>query len=154
MREKLCPTSGPGFLSASERKRRAREIIEAIGADKPETLRESLASVSTTTFRQQSETWLYMMKRRDVAPSTIRDWESCLNTWLLPTCINGTPFGSLPLATIKRTVVQDLIDQMVAGGLSPKSIANYFQVVRMVFSSCVDEDGQELYPRNWRKMGW
>jgi integrase len=153
MREKVCPTSGPGFLSASERKRRAREIIEASGADSPETLRESVASVSSATFRQQSEAWLRMMKRRDVAPSTIRDWESCLNTWLLPTGINGTPFGNLPLATIKRTVVQELIDQMVAAELAPKSIANYFQVVRMVFSSCVDEDGQELYPRNWKKMG-
>jgi hypothetical protein len=96
MREKLCPTSGPGFLSASERKRRAKEIIEASGADKAETLRESLASLSGTTFRQQSEAWLRMMKRRDVAPSTIRDWESCLNTWLLPTSINGTPFGKSP----------------------------------------------------------
>lgn len=23
----------------------------------------------------------------------------------------------------------------------------------MVFSSCVNEDGEELYPRNWKKMG-
>ena len=153
MREKLCPTSGPGFLSASERKRRAKEIIEASGADKPETLRASLASVSSTTFRQQSEVWLHMMKRRDVAPSTLRDWESCINTWLLPTSINGTPFGDLPLTTIKRTIAQELVDKMVAGELSPKSISNYFQVVRMVFASCVDEDGQELYPRAWKKMG-
>jgi|SRR5450631_336802 integrase len=48
---------------------------------------------------------------------------------------------------------QNLIDQMVADDLSPKTISNYFQVVRMVFSSCVDEDGQELYPRNWKRMG-
>jgi hypothetical protein len=40
-----------------------------------------------------------------------------------------------------------------AGGLSPKSIQNYFQVVKMVFSSCVNEDGEEICPRNWKKMG-
>lgn len=153
MREKICPTHGLGLLNASARKLRAKEIISESGADKPETLQASLASVSTTTFRQQSETWLRTMKKRDVAPSTLKDWESCLNTWLLPTSINGTPFGDLPLTTIKKTAAQELMDKMVAGGLAPKTISNYFQVVRMVFSSCVDEDGQELYPRNWKKMG-
>jgi hypothetical protein len=135
------------------RKRKAKEIIEASGADKPETLRASLASVSSTTFRQQSDNWLRSVKKRDVAPSTLSDWEGCLNTWLLPTSINGSRFGDLQLTTIKRTVVQELIDQMVAGGLFPKSISHCFQVVRMIFSSCVDEDGQELYPCNWKKMG-
>ena len=153
MREKICPTHGPGLLTASARKRRAREIIEASGADKPETLQASIASVNGVTFRQQSEVWLRSVRKRDVAPSTRSDWERCLGTRILPTSINGTPFGNLPLESIKRTVTQDLIDQMVAGGLSPKTISNYFQVVRMVFSSCVDEDGQELYPRNWKKMG-
>ncbi|MFZ3330290.1 MAG: site-specific integrase, partial [Candidatus Acidiferrales bacterium] len=152
-REKICPTFGPGLLTASERKRRAKGIIEASGADKPETLQASFATVDGTTFRQQSETWLRGVEKRDVAPSTLSDWEGCLNAWILPTSINGIPFGDFPLASIKKTVTQELIDQMVAGDLSPKTISNYFQVVRMVFSSCVDEDGQELYPRNWKKMG-
>ena len=42
---------------------------------------------------------------------------------------------------------------MVGGQLSPKSIQNYFQVVKMVFSSCVNEDGEEIHPRNRGKMG-
>jgi integrase len=153
MREKICPTHGPGHLTASARRRKASEIINASGADKPETLRESIASVCGLTFRQQSDTWLRSVRKRDVAPSTLRDWEGCVNAWLVPTTINGTPFGDLPLSAIKRTVAQELIDKMVAGDLSPKTISNYFQVVRMVFSSCVDEDGMETYPRNWRKMG-
>src|SRR5882757_5382766 len=33
VRERICPISGPGKLSSSERKRRAKEIIEASGAD-------------------------------------------------------------------------------------------------------------------------
>ena len=153
MREKICPTHSRGLLTASARKRRAREIIEASGADKAETLQASIASVNGVTFRQQSEAWLRSVRKRDVAPSTLRDWQSCLNTWLLSTRISGTPFGDFPLATIKRTAAQELIDQMVAAGLSPKSISNYLQAMRMVFSSCIDEDGQELYPRNWKKMG-
>jgi integrase len=146
MREKICPTHGPALLTASARKLRARQLIEASGADKPETLQASIASVSGTTFRQQSNVWLRSMRKRDIAPSTLRDWESCLSAWLLPT------IGDLPLATTKRTVTQELIDKMVAGDLSPKSISNYFAVVKMVFASAVDEDGQEMHPRNWRKM--
>ena len=152
-REKICPTFGRGLLTASARSLKAKEIIEASGADKPETLQASIASVGSPTFRQQAKAWLREVKRRDVAPSTLCDWEGCLNTWLLPTDIKGTLFGDLPLASIKKTVAQELVDQMVAAALSPKTISNYFQVVRMVFSSCVDEDGQELHPRNWKKMG-
>jgi len=86
------------------------------------------------------------VRKRDIAPSTLRDWENCLNTWLLPS------IGDLPLATIKRTVTQELIDKMVDGNLSAKSVSNYFAVVKMVFTSCVDEDGVEMHPRNWRRM--
>jgi len=35
MRERICLISGPGSLSKSARKRRAREIIQASGADSP-----------------------------------------------------------------------------------------------------------------------
>lgn len=153
MREKICPTSGPGLMTASARERKAKDIIAASGADKEETLREAVASILGTTFREQSKTWLNTMRKRKAAPSTLYNWKNCLDTWLLPTDINGTLFGDLPLASIKKTVAQELIDQMVAGGLSPKSIQNYFQIVKMVFSSCVNEDGEELYPRNWKKMG-
>lgn len=153
MREKICPTSGPGLLTASARERKAKEIIAASGADKEETLKESVASVLGPTFSQQSETWLNVMKKRKVAPSTLYNWKNCLDTWILPTDINGTLFRDLPLASIKKTVVQELIDQMVAGDLGPKSIQNYFQVVKMVISSCVNEDGEEICPRSWKKMG-
>src|SRR5215472_3568903 len=143
MREKICPISGPGLLTASARERKAKEIIAASGADKEETLKEAVASVFGPTFRQQTETWLSIMKKRKAAPSTLYNWKNCLDTWILPTDISGTLFRDLPLASIKKTVAQELIDQMVAGGLSPKSIQNYFQVVKMVFSSCVNEDGEE-----------
>jgi len=153
MREKICPTSGPGLLTASARERKAKEIIAASGADKEDTLKEVVASVLGTTFDQQSETWLNIMRKRKAAPSTLYNWKNCLDTWILPADINGTLFRDLPLASIKKTVAQQLIDQMVAGDLSPKSIQNYFQVVKMVFASCVNEDGEEIYPRNWKKMG-
>src|SRR5437773_9321699 len=42
MREKICPTRGPGHLKASARELRAKTIIQASGADKPETLQASV----------------------------------------------------------------------------------------------------------------
>jgi len=56
MRERICPTSGPGLLTASARERKAKEIIAASGADKEETLKEAQASVLGTAFGHQSET--------------------------------------------------------------------------------------------------
>lgn len=153
MREKICPISGLGLLTASERKRKAKEVIAASGADEPETLQLSVLSVSSKTFRQQSAVWLRAVEKRKVAPSTYCGWENSLENWLLPASILGKPFGEHFLADIKRTVAQELIDHLVGGGLSPKTIKNYFQVVKMIFSSCVNEDGEELYPRNWNKMG-
>ena len=40
VRERVCPISGPGLLSKSERKRKAREIIQASGADSAEYFKE------------------------------------------------------------------------------------------------------------------
>src|SRR4030088_1544469 len=40
VRERVCPISGPGLLSKSERKRRAREIIQASGVDSAERFKE------------------------------------------------------------------------------------------------------------------
>jgi hypothetical protein len=40
VRERVCPISGPGLLSRSERKRKAREIINKSGADSPEYFKQ------------------------------------------------------------------------------------------------------------------
>ncbi len=146
MSERICPVSGPGVLTESERRRRAKRIVEASGANSEETLVKSIASVQGTTFRHQASAWLTRMKKQNTAPSTLETWESCVEKWLNPN------IGDLPLSVIKKTVVQDLVDKMVAGRLAPKSIANYFQVVKMVIASSTNEDGEELHPRTWAKM--
>lgn len=35
------------------------------------------------------------------------------------------------------------------GGLSPKTIVNYCQTVKMVVASAVNKDGDQIYPRKW-----
>lgn len=53
-RSKICPISGPGSLSASERKRRAREIIASSGADTVEHFNKVVKQKSCTTFRSKA----------------------------------------------------------------------------------------------------
>jgi hypothetical protein len=46
--------------------------------------------------------------------------------------------------------MKELVAKMVASGqLSPKSIGNYTQIVKMVVASAVNEQGEELHPRKW-----
>jgi hypothetical protein len=55
VRDRICPISGPGNLSASERKRRAKEIIEASGADTAEHFEKVVRSNHGVKFREQAE---------------------------------------------------------------------------------------------------
>ena len=146
MREKICPISGPGKLSASERERKAKEIIAASGADRVEHFNKVVKSIHGVTFREQAAVWLTQMKnrkRKPVAPSTLYNWESCLENWLNPN------IGDLPLDAIKNLTLKNLGATMVKGGLGASAIRSYTNTVKMVVASAVDEQGEQLHPRKW-----
>ncbi len=52
----------PGLLSRSERKRKAREIIQASGVDSPEYFKDVVKQDTGVTFREQSEIWLQQFR--------------------------------------------------------------------------------------------
>src|SRR6202165_202511 len=147
VREKLCPISGPGKLSASERERKAKRIIAASGADSVEHFEKVVRSIHGVTFREQAVIWLNQLKNRKrnpVAPSTVGNWESHLEKWINPN------IGDTPLDAVNNLAVKELVAKMVASGeLGPKSIGNYTQVVKMVVASAVNEHGEEIHPRKW-----
>jgi integrase len=146
VRERICPISGPGKLSASERKRKAKEIIAASGADTAEHFETVVRSNHGITFREQAEIWLEQMKnrkRKPVAPSTLTTWECCLLNWLNPN------IGNMPLDNIKNLILKNLGIKMVERGLGESAIRSYTNVVKMVVASAVNEEGDELYPRKW-----
>ena len=68
VREKICPISGPGKLSASERARKAKEIIVASGADTVEHFEKVVQSLHSVTFREQAIICLNQMKNRKRKP--------------------------------------------------------------------------------------
>ena len=82
-------------------------------------------------------------KRKPVATATLDNWERCLKNWLNPN------IGDLPLYDINNAALKSVVANMSDGGLSPKSINNYAQVVKMVVASAVNDQGEQIYPRKW-----
>ncbi len=147
-RAKICPSSGPGSLSASERKRRGREIIAASGADTVEHFNKVVKQQPSAvlTFSEQAQRWidhLRTRKRKPVAESSIEDAERTLKNWINP------HIGNCPVSDVNNGVLKTLVAIMSKGGLSPKSIENYIQVPKAVVASVLDEDGNQVYPRKW-----
>jgi integrase len=148
-RARICPISGAGSLSKSARERRAREIIAESGADSEEHFNRVVRQADVTTFRTQSAVWLKAVKarkRKPVANATIESWEGCLRNWLIP------EIKDLPLSEVNNAVLKQLVATMAEGGLAPKSINTYAQVVKMVVASVTNKEGEELYPRKWNHV--
>jgi integrase len=147
VRERICPISGPGLLSRSERKRKAREIVQASGADSPEYFREVVKQNPGVTFREQSEIWLQhsqKRKRKPIRATSAEDIQRALDKWILP------EIGDLPLSeAAKYPAMRKLVAKMNAGKLSPKTINTYFRIAAAVVASAEDQDGNPLYPRKW-----
>ena len=147
VRERICPISGPGLLSKSERKRKAREIIQASGADSAEYFNEVVKQETGVTFREQSEIWLQhsrTRKRKPIRATSAEDIQRALDKWILP------EVGNLPLSeAAKYPAMKGLVAKMNAGKLSPKSVNTYFRIAASVVASAEDADGNPLFPRKW-----
>lgn len=147
-RARVCPISGPGSLTDSERKRRGREIIAASGADTVEYFNEVVKQqkAGIVTLREQAERWLEHLrnrKRKPVAEGTIEDWERTLRNWINP------HIGDCAVGDVNNRVLKRLVAVMSKESLSPKTIENYLQVPKMVVASVTDDDGNQVYPREW-----
>jgi integrase len=144
--EKVCPISGPGRLTKPERERKAREIIAASGADTPEHLAKAEGVSLGVTFREQAAWWIehvQQRKRKPIAPATVEWWQGALDIWILPN------LGDVPLSSVGNLALKGLVERMVKGGLSPKTVNTYSQVVKSVVASAVNEEGEQIFPRKW-----
>jgi len=110
VRERICLISGPGSLSKSARKRRAREIIQASGADSPEYFNEVVKpNPGGITFREQSKVWIEQSqnrKRKPIRARTAISIEGALDKWILPA------IGDLPLGSVDNLSVKPLIEMV------------------------------------------
>jgi len=125
-------------------KQKLREYIETTGVNNKQTFTSTTAPA--TTFRVQAEKWIASLstrRRKPVKPATIFGWQHSLDKWILPNV------GDKLLAEVSNGVLRGLIGKMAAVGLSPKTIVNYAQVVKLVLASCVNDDGEQIHLRKW-----
>jgi integrase len=133
----ICPTR-------SIARQRLGEHIERSGLNSKQSFISNTAP--GTTFRAQAERWIEHLptrRRRPVKPSTVFGWRHALDKWLLP------HLGDLLLSEVANSTLRELVSKMAEAGLSPKTIVNHAQVVKMVVASAVNVNGDELYPRKW-----
>ena len=143
---KICPVSGLGLLTRSERERRKVEIVNSFGANSVERFKKVVEGATGFSFKEQAKVWLSDVetrKRKPIKPATARGWQSCLDKWLNPA------IGNMPIADVNNSALREVVKRLHEAGLRPKSIRNIVQVVPMVVASAVDGEGEELYPRKW-----
>lgn len=125
-------------------RQRLREYLEREGVNSKAAFHQN--NSPAITFRNQAEWWLASLparKLRPVKPATISGWQDALNAWLLP------HLGDKLLAEISNKAVRELVESMSVADLSAKTIVNYVQMVKLVVSSAVDDEGEQIYPRKW-----
>jgi integrase len=146
VRVRVCPISGPGLLSKSERKRKAREIIQTSGVDSAERFNEVVKQEIGVTFREQSIVWLRQLqnrKRRPIRDSYAVSIQGALDKWILPA------IGSLPLASVDNLSVKPLIEKMSSAGLKPRTVNKYIEHVKQVVESLKGPNGEPIHNRKW-----
>jgi integrase len=146
VRERICPIFGPGLLSKSERKRKAREFIQASGANSAEYFSEVVKQDTGVTFREQSEIWLHQLqnrKRKPIGQSYAATIQGALDKWILPA------IGNLPLANVDNLSVKPLIEKMSAAGLSSRTMNKYIEHVKQVVESLKNPKGEPIHTRKW-----
>jgi integrase len=106
-----------------------------------------------TTFKEQAEWWLKEIragrilckkKRTPMKPATVAGYESAV-AWI------DHIIGEKALADVKNEVGKELVAAMktAAPPLADKTIVSYFQVVKAVLASAVNEEGEQQHSRNW-----
>lgn len=143
---RICPASGPGLLSKSQRERRKIEIVTAHGANSIERFDQVMAIESGTTFREQARKWLEQAenrKRRPLSAATLAGYGCYLKKHLNPL------IGDMPLANVNNGCLKALVPKLSASGLGAKTIQSVVQVMQCVVASCLNENGEAIYPRKW-----
>jgi integrase len=147
VRERICPISGPGSLSKSERTRKAREIIQASGADSPEHFNEVVKPTSGgVTFREQSEIWLensQKRKRKPIGKSHAVTIQGALDKWILPV------IGNIPLSDVDNLAIKPLVDKMCASKLAARTVNKYVEFVQQIVASLKGSNGEPIHKRIW-----
>lgn len=97
-------------------------------------------------FKEQAEWFLahsQNRKRKPIKPRTVSIYRSYLQRHLYPT------IGGLELKDVDNACLKALVTTLDASRLSASTINDVVSLVKMVVSSAVDSQGNEMFPRTW-----
>jgi integrase len=142
---RICPASGPGSLSRSEQRRKAREIIAESGADSEQHYNKVVLGHRVTTFREQAKVWVDWLQTRNNDPipqTSVPSIESAIEKWLNPI------LGDLPLSEVGNRALNQVVNTM-RGKLKPKTQWTYSTYAKQIRQSLVNDEGEPVFPVKW-----
>ena len=129
-------------LSRPELERRAREIVQNVGANSEERFNQVV--LGEATFREQAKVYLQNAVSRNRKP--LRDTvsiEGAMRKWIFPM------IGDLPLALVDNLSVKPLVQKMCASGLKPRTVNKYVEYIKQVVKSLKAPNGEPVHKRTW-----
>jgi hypothetical protein len=123
--------------------RAAAEKLGKLGINSAQTFIEATSNIR---FKDQGEIWLKSLanrKRNPLEQTTIDTRRYALDKWIYPF------FEERLLADINNRAMKELVEHL--SKLSAATIRDYTNIVKAVVSSAIDENGEELFLREWNE---
>lgn len=98
------------------------------------------------TIQTQSESLMAQLqsrRRHPVAQATLTAYQSRLKSHILPA------MGNIGLAEVDNGKLKAFVASLSEKGLSAPTITGIVGLVKLIVSSAVDANGNEMYPRKW-----
>ena len=146
IRERVCPVAGPGFLFNEERRRKAKEIIDAASGKiaLPDVLPEE--GKDKINFKEAAERWLKKSQYRRKHPlkkNTLRLYRNYLERWIYPV------LADVPLAQVKTSKAKEVIDRMHERESSASVMADTFHIITQVVASIRNAHFEPMFNVKW-----
>ena len=137
----LCSAKGEGKLDKAGLEKRKLEVLKAAGltGEMPEEMKQGI------TFRDAGNNWLKQCmtrKRNPISRATAKGYSSYLVK------LDGL-IGDVPLAQVTNKTAKTVVEKLSAESLSAKTITEIIAVLKYVVASVLDENGGQIYPRQW-----
>ena len=137
----LCPAEGEGKLDKAGLEKRKLEVLKAAGltGEMPEEMRQGIV------FKDAGNNWLTQCmtrKRNPISSATAKGYSSYLAK------LDGL-IGDVPLAQVTNKTAKTVVEKLSAESLSAKTITEIISVLKYVVASVLDENGGQIYPRQW-----
>jgi integrase len=99
-------------------------------------------------FELQAARWLEGLRTRDcdpVAPSTLATFASRVKTIL------SVVGPQTMLEQFKNAAMSDFVQNSKQFKWAPSTLADHILVIKLIISSATDAEGEELFPRTWKR---